>query len=167
MLVCSAGSSEKECREASSCGIDKPCICEAFLKNTCNVKCGNRKGEYYVLVDGYAEGFDSINEKDGPYAYECPGVNPESLMRTRDNLIRLQGKVNALSAKIDLVRPVASNPAEYQAYVDVLNEISSMIEAHLAVINDALQSNDQAKINDAQAGTDALKKQIDAKLKSL
>ncbi|MBI2578271.1 MAG: hypothetical protein HYW26_01020 [Candidatus Aenigmarchaeota archaeon] len=173
MAVCAGSASEKECREAPACGIDKPCICESFLKNICEVRCFNTKGKYYVTVDGFRGLFDSVDEKDpaeGGYDYECPAVSTESLAKTRENLLQLQGKISGIAAKVDLIvknAPDNDTTAAFQKYSDTLKKISDMIDARIKSIDAVLASPTEEGIQQNQAEADGLKKDIADMLKTL
>ncbi len=165
LLVCNANSTEDECRKSPSCGIDKSCICEAFLQNSCSVKCFNTAGRYYVLAEGFGESFDSVTIRDpvnGSYAYECPELASERVVQLRENLARFQEKIDIIIVKLEILLSTVDNATRerWERYLSVFNEMSQMIEDHIEYLDSVIADPTPASVEEAILRTQQLREQL-------
>jgi hypothetical protein len=173
MLVCNANASEQECRASAEKGIDKPLICEAFLESSCSVKCFNLRGAYYVLVDGFSGLFDSVTIKDPEtfgYVYQCPELAVDRVLQIKENLLRLESKVNLIITKLEILNETAENPeekAKWELFLKTFGEIKMMISGHIAYIDEVLADTTPEKVEEVLQFTQELKQSIIEKLRSL
>lgn len=81
--ACNAGYSTQECKSAftimgGECGFDKPCLCGAYNKYDCDIICGDRGGQYYLLASGYS-GFEEKLLVSNPQYFSCPDMGLDDL----------------------------------------------------------------------------------------
>ena len=122
--VCSRNATVSDCTQAfetRDCGVDKPCICGDIRQTSCQTRCVDTKGVYYLAAQTASGFIRSAN-----YSFSCPFVNLPGIVQTRENItesrINFEKGKDVLDERIRIAS-TAEERGQFLACADALGTI--------------------------------------------